>query len=169
MVGLHRAGWSGGRVLSRRIGFSAAKKKLFGEPFDPHPQSAPDRAKAQRELKDLVVSAAAPISAATFARLQRLWELALADVRLQDPRRRKGQDGVSYHFAQWVSGVGYRSGSTWSPREKTSCAALVSIAEHLAAFVELPKEKRAEAEKALIAEADATAAMFARSEGAQVK
>jgi hypothetical protein len=50
----------------------------------------------------------------------------------------QGLDGTSYRVAHWRTGVGFRSGETWSPEDGTRTKALVSLAEHMAAFAQAP-------------------------------
>ncbi len=54
-----------------------------------------------------------------------------------------GADGVRYHFSAFVGGTGVRAGQTWSPYPQTTCGRLVTLGEHLHAYVrgELPAEK----------------------------
>ena len=154
----------GARVILKRlpVGYGAAVKALLGTVLAPRVHTLAEARIAKSQIKEMVVTHEAPLSTATHGKLLRAWRLALADARVQ--RKRAGAVAKRYRFAQYESGDDYRSGETWTPREGTPCAALVQLGEHLAAFVELPEEKRAEADATLGAEADAVAGRFASGE-----
>ncbi len=54
-----------------------------------------------------------------------------------------GADGVSYYFSAFMQGFGARAGQTWSPAPQTTCGMLVTLGEHLHAYVrgEITAEK----------------------------
>ena len=54
-----------------------------------------------------------------------------------------GADGVSYYFSAFVRGFGARAGQTWSPDPQTTCGMLVTLGEHMHAYVrgEITAEK----------------------------
>lgn len=108
---------------------------------------------ALRGFKAEVVVTTAPLSPTTLAKLKAVWTTALLATR--PPQAHGGLDGVTYHFADFTTGVGYRSGKTWSPPSGSRLDALVALATKLSDYTRAPAAERATLDQALARDADA--------------
>lgn len=87
-----------------------------------------------------------PISEGTADVIEKAWEMILSRVRYKD-KAGLGLDGISYHISHWSRGIGFRSGTTWSPREGTLPADLVAIGHSMKELVGLSEGERKSKEK----------------------
>ena len=110
-------------------------------------------------LKPSVETARAPISKATFERLDELWNAALSQVEQPRPDYSEelvvGADGTHYHFANTAPGVDYLDGEVWSPEAGTGMRALVEVGQTLAEYARADPARRPSFEKKLLASAAA--------------
>ncbi len=153
-----------GRVVLARM-----KKPLWAEMMRRIEARATGRswsvgAEAQRaalaEIVPEIERFSAPISGRAEERLHAVWRAALLGARLPGSRTVMGLDGVTYHFADFERGVGYRSGSAWSPGVQTRIGALVDLGNRLAAYAAADGTRRSELEADLMQRADALLARF---------
>jgi hypothetical protein len=117
------------------------RREAEGELISWSPQS---QRRALKSIQVEAVSSTALLDRATVELLGDVWTEMLTEVRHRTDTL--GDDGISYHVAHYVDGLGYRSGKTWSPSDPGSLSDFVSIAEALRAFV-LAKEHTRDAAK----------------------
>lgn len=91
---------------------------------------------------------------AAVERLDRVWTSMLLRVRHPD-RARQGADGTRYHAAHFTPGIGYRTGTTWSPDSRTPVGEFVAMAEALFALPRLTASDQQSATQVLLERCDA--------------
>jgi hypothetical protein len=130
---------------SAQVIYRAMKKRLWDEMMEESIQSSSDKSvihmgdsyqiAALSKLSKSVDSATSPISEPTAALLEQVWMEMLARVRYPEPDGTVGFDGTTYHVLHWARGIGFRSGTTWSPDDGSKTGALIEITESLKKFV----------------------------------
>lgn len=122
--------------------------------------TAEDQRRAMAQVRPDLDVAEAPLAEATVVVLEELWTAALRQVRYPE-QPRLGLDGVTYHFADWTRGFGYRAGTVWLPATTSRLAGLVEVGEALAAYARTAPQDRPAAEQKLLEKSKALTARFA--------
>lgn len=80
------------------------------------------QAAALEQLNKSVDRIATPISGSTTALLEQVWKEMLARVRYPKIPDEIiiGLDGVTHRVSQYQKGIGFRSGTTWSPEKESN-------------------------------------------------
>ena len=133
-----------------RVVFKRFKKPLWSEMMrlisdDGRKKSysvgAPAQQMALAQVKVDLDRSTASIGNHTVDLLQEVWWRLLGRTRYPvEPEI--GMDGTSYLVASWKTGVGFRSGETWSPEEGSLSRGMVSLAEQLAEYGQAPSVQK---------------------------
>jgi hypothetical protein len=135
--------------------YKVMKTQLWSEMPDQIEQRTNDSkaalAAAIALLKKPVDRASAPISESTTALLEQVWDEMLARVHYPNPDDTViGLDGVNYHASHYKFGIGYRSGTTWSPEKGSNTGALIELAEELRRYAIADSKERPQIEAAIV-------------------
>jgi hypothetical protein len=108
--------------------------------------------KALINIKSTVSKREAQIEPDVAKVLESTWEAALFRVRY-DEKAGMGLDGESIHYANFTLGVGYRTGTAWSPDKGTINYELAEIAKAMREYPTLSETDRKGASKTILTKA----------------
>jgi hypothetical protein len=117
---------------------------IGGKPLKPEIQR-----NALSQIQTVVNRLEAPLDTKVAAILEETWEAMLMRVHYPE-KKRLGTDGENYHFANFSSEGGYRTGKVWSPAKETPTYELVKLAEALREYPSLPETNRQNAVQAML-------------------
>jgi hypothetical protein len=101
----------------------------------------PTQTKALSKITKDTERIAVSLPPSTARLLELAWVAMLNRIKYPD-NTIIGKDGTNYYIAHWQEGYGYRSGTTWSPRQGTHTGSLVDIAQSLRNYALATPEER---------------------------
>lgn len=120
---------------------------------------AQSQRQALSQIRSVVSRFEAPLDATVATVLEHTWDAML--MRVHYPEKAElGLDGENCHFANFVTGLGYRTGKVWSPVKGTPGYELMELAKALSEYPALLETDRKDAAREMMQRAQRLLALL---------